>query len=133
MTAETIAQDWLDQCCKTIASYDHAAHMDLISKQVEVLGVPGFDVIGYTDWFSQCEYEFSEKLIAKTSYQGLKIRTSNDNQIMFLTNETINTNDGTVDTHPIEIVLSHEDDGRWRVTRERLLNKTEARDLGIIE
>ncbi len=133
MTPENIAQDWLDQCCKTIASYDHSAHMDLISKQVEVLGVPGYDVIGYADWFSQCEYEFSEKLIAHTSYQGLIIRESNDNQIMFLTNETINTNDGTVDTHPVEVVLSQEDDGHWRVTRERLLDKQEARDLGIIE
>lgn len=131
MNPQQIAQQWMDDCCQTIAQYDHAAHMNLISKQVQVFGIPGFDVIGYDDWFSQCEYEFSDKLIRQASYQGLKIRQSNDRQIMFLTNESVTAADGTVDSHPIEIVLSQEDDGHWRVTQERLLSEQEARHLGI--
>ena len=103
--------------------------MDLISKDVQVFGVPGYEVIGYSDWYSQCEYEFSEKIIEKASYQGLKIRESNDKRIIFLTNETIRATDGTVDSHPIEIVLSQEDDGKWRVTQERLLSSIEAQEL----
>lgn len=131
MTVEKIAQTWLDECCYTIQSYNHTAHMNLISKDVLVYGVPGFDVIGYDDWFSQCEHEFSEKLIAQASYEGLKIRQSNDKQIMFLTQETVRATDGAVDTHPIEIVLSQETDDKWRVTQERLLSTEEARHLGI--
>ena len=123
----------MDQCRHTIAAYDHAAHMKLISQDVQVFGIPGFDVIGYSDWFSQCEHEFAEKLIREARYQGLKIRQSNDSQIMFLTNETIIAADGSVDTHPIEVVLTKEDDGHWRVTQERLLSDEEARHLGIIE
>lgn len=121
----------MDACCRTITAYDHGAHMDLISKQVQVFGIPGFDVIGFDDWYSQCEYEFNEKLIEKASYNGLKIRQSNDSQIMFLTNESIHATDGTVDSHPIEVVLSKEDDGAWRVTQERLLTEQEAAHLGI--
>lgn len=132
MNAEQIAQHWMDQCCTTIQQYDHAAHMNLISKEVQVFGVPGFDVIGYSDWFSQCEYEFSEKLIEQASYQGLKIRQSNEDQIMFLANETIHATDGTVDTHSIEVVLNKEQDGTWRVIQERLLSREEATHLGII-
>jgi hypothetical protein len=132
MNAEQIAQHWMDQCCITIQEYDHQAHMNLISKDVQVFGVPGFEVIGYSDWFSQCEYEFNEKLIQQASYQGLKIRQSNDKQIMFLANETIKATDGTVDTHSIEVVLSKEQDDMWRVTQERLLSKEEASHLGII-
>jgi ketosteroid isomerase-like protein len=132
MNAEQIAQHWMDQCCNTIQQYDHAAHMNLISKDVQVFGVPGFDVIGYSDWFSQCEYEFSEKLIQQASYQGLKIRKSNDKQVMFLANETIQATDGTVDTHSIEVVLNKEQDGNWRVVQERLLSKEEASHLGIV-
>lgn len=132
MKQEQIAQHWMDQCCATIKQYDHAAHMNLISKDVQVFGVPGFDVIGYADWFAQCEYEFNEKLIQQASYTGLKIRQSNDEQIMFLANETIEATDGTVDTHSIEVVLSKEADGNWRVTQERLLSKEEAAHLGII-
>ena len=106
--------------------------MNLISKDVQVFGVPGFEVIGHSDWYSQCEYEFNEKLIQQASYDGLKIRQSNPRQIMFLTNETIRATDGTVDTHSLEVVLSKEADGNWRVTQERLLSKEEASHLGII-
>lgn len=132
MKQEEIAQQWMDQCCATIKKYDHAAHMNLISKDVQVFGVPGFDVIGYSDWFAQCEYEFNEKLIQQASYQGLKIRQGNDDQIMFLANETIEATDGTVDTHSIEVVLSKEQDGEWRVIQERLLSKEEATHLGVL-
>ena len=131
MNVEEIAQKWMDSCCESIQQYDHAAHMNLISKDVKVFGVPGYDLIGYEDWFSQCEYEFNEKLIAETSYEGLKIRQSDEQQIMFLTHETIRATDGTEDTHPIEVVLSHEEDGQWRVTQERLLTSEEANQLGI--
>ncbi len=129
--AEQIAQHWMDSCCQTIKDYDHAAHMNLISKQVKVLGVPGYDVISYADWYSQCEYEFSEKLIDQTSYQGLKIRDSDANRVKFLTNETIHTNDGTVESNPIEVLLAKEDDDQWRVIEERLLSREEARELDI--
>lgn len=131
MNPEQIAQQWMDSCCSTIARYDHAAHMNLISPQVQVFGIPGFDVIGYDDWFSQCEYEFNEKLISQAQYEGLKIRQSNAQQIMFLTNESITAADGTVDSHPIEVVLTLEQDGCWRVTQERLLTEAEAQHLGI--
>ena len=131
MNVEKIAQNWMDNCCQTIQHYDHHAHMDLISRQVQVYGIPGFDMIGYEDWHSQCEYEFREKLIERASYDGLKIRQSNDKQIMFLTNETILATDGTTDSHSIEIVLTLEQDDQWRVTQERLLTDEEARHMGI--
>ncbi len=131
MNVDQIAQNWMDSCCKTIQQYDHKAHMNLISRDVQVFGIPGFEVIGYDDWFSQCEYEFNEKLIQQASYQGLKIRQSNDRQIMFLTNESVLATDGTTDTHSIEIVLTKEEDDAWRVTQERLLSREEASHLGI--
>lgn len=131
MTVEDIAQNWMDKCCLTIHQYDHASHMNLISREVQVFGIPGFEVIGYNDWYSQCEYEFSEKLIQQASYQGLKICQSDDKQIMFLTNESVAATDGTTDTHPVEIVISKESDGEWRVTQERLLTVEEATHLGL--
>ena len=128
---QQIAQHWMDSCCQTIKNYDHNAHMNLISKDVKVFGVPGYEVISYADWYTQCEYEFSEKLIDQTSYQGLKIRHSDEQQVKFLTNETIHTTDGTVDSHPIEVVLAKEDDDQWRVIEERLLSRDEAEQMGI--
>ena len=131
MTDQEIAQQWLDACCNTIQQYDHAAHMNLISRDIQVLGIPGFDVISYDDWYSQCEYEFNEKAIAMTSYSGLRIHSSDDRRIMFLTTETIHTNDGTVDSHPLEVVLQKEADDQWRAVRERLLDADEASHYGL--
>lgn len=131
MNTQDIVQNWLDSCCETIQQYDHTAHMNLISRDIQVFGVPGFEVIGYADWHSQCEYEFKEKVIERASYDSLKIQHSNEDQVMFLIKETICATDGTVDTHPVEIELSREQDGQWRATRERLLSKQEARNFGI--
>jgi len=131
MNDQEIAQQWLDKCCTTIQQYDHAAHMNLISREIQVFGIPGFDVINYDDWYSQCEYEFNEKVIAEASYSGLRIRSSNDDQIMFLTTETIRATDGTIDSHPLEVVLKKETDGQWRVVQERLLDSDEARHFGL--
>lgn len=131
MNTEDIVQNWLNSCCETIQQYDHTAHMNLISKDIQVFGVPGFEVIGYADWYSQCEYEFKEKVIERASYDGLKICNSNEEQIMFLTKESIRATDGTVDTHPIEIELTREQDGQWRVTRERLLSREESQHFEI--
>ncbi len=131
MTPEQIAQDWMDRSRQTIATYDHAAHMNLISKNVQVFGIPGFEVIGYDDWHAQSAHEFQQKLIQSADYAGLKVRHGSDTQIMFVTMETITASDGSVDSHPLEAVLSKEDDGQWRVTQQRLLSDEEASHLGI--
>lgn len=121
-----IVENWLQQCVQTIQHYDHAAHMNLISKQIQVLGIPGFDVIGYDDWHAQCEHEFAQRLILEASYEGFEIHHENDSQIMFSTVESITAIDNTTDRHAIEIILSKESDQQWRVTQERLLDKAEA-------
>ncbi len=119
---EQIARRWLDACCETLARYDHAAHMNLISRSVRVLGVPGFEVIGYDDWHAQSEYEFGERLIQSASYEGLELLNHDPEHVRFATTETIAAVDGTVNRHPIEILLTREQDGQWRVTEELLLN-----------
>ncbi|MBL7002910.1 MAG: hypothetical protein ISR69_02645 [Gammaproteobacteria bacterium] len=132
MTAEEIIQQWMDTCCSTIKSYDHAGHMNQISKSVQVYGIPGFEVIGYDDWFKQCEYEFNDKLVKSASYQGLKIKHEEDNKIMFLTIETINATDGNSEERGIEILLIKEEDGHWRVVQERLINAIEIARAGLM-
>ena len=62
-------------------------HLDLISKDVQLFGFPGFDVTGFSNWTAQCKREFSEGFIKDVSYEGLKIITSNEKCIMFKTIE----------------------------------------------
>jgi len=110
---------------QTILDYDHKGHMNLISQNIEVLGVPGFDVITYADWYSQCEYEFAEKLITDVQYRNVVVLDANAEQIRFKTVEQIYDADNTVAAHGVEVTLGLEADGYWRVTQERLMADAE--------
>jgi ketosteroid isomerase-like protein len=119
------AQQFLDQMAETANALDLEAHMKLISKDVSVFGVPGFDVIGYDDWLNQCKHEFGNKLLKSVSYKGLNVLAETPAKIMFKSLETVEGSDGTVNTHGIEFIIQKEDDGVWRVSQERVLPEDE--------
>ncbi len=95
-----IVQEWLAALARTANARDYPAHMDLISKEVKVYGVPGFEVIDYDDWARQCQHEFEAGLLKRVTYEGLKVRTMTPGSVMFKVKET---------------------DGKWRVVQERML------------
>ena len=115
------AQQFLDRMAATANALDLDAHMDMISKDVSVFGVPGFDVIGYEDWFNQCKHEFENRLLRSVSYKGLNVLAETPDRIMFKSVETVEGVDGTVNTSGIEFIIQQEDDGAWRVSQERVL------------
>ena len=131
MSAQNIILQWMSACSQTIRDYDHAGHMNLISKDVQVFGVPGFEVIGYQDWYAQSEHEFNQRLILDAKYEGIKLRQENESQIMFVTMESITASDKSVNNQGLEVILTKEADGYWRVTQERLLSTEEAKHFGI--
>ena len=116
-----IIENFLTEMAKTASQHDLEKHMDLISKEVEVFGVPGFETISYDDWFRQCENEFKEKLIETVSYENIDILDSTESVIMFKTIEHIETKDKKKNTTNVLIVITREDDGKWRATQERVL------------
>jgi len=119
------AQQFLDQMAESANALDLDAHMNLISKDVSVFGVPGFDVIGYDDWFNQCRHEFENKLLKQVSYKGLNVLAETPDKIMFKSLETVEGEDGTVNTNGIEFIIQKEADGVWRVSQERVLPNDE--------
>lgn len=126
-----VAREWLDELARTANAKDFTAHMNLISQQVQVFGVPGFEVIGYDDWARQCQHEFAEGILAQVTYRGLKVQAMTPGRVMFKTLETLHTVDGASQTQGVEIVLTKETDGQWRVTQERVLTPEEARFDGL--
>jgi hypothetical protein len=55
--------------------------MGLISRSVNVAGVPGFDSIGCDDWYTQCQHEFEKEVLKGVRYDGLKITAETPNSI----------------------------------------------------
>ncbi|MGA8863153.1 MAG: hypothetical protein WBM14_04525 [Terracidiphilus sp.] len=119
------ARDMLEAMALTANARAYASHMDLISKDVSVYAVPGFDVIGYDDWARQCKYEFDEGLLKRVSYEGLPIVTMTPGNVLFKTTETVEGTDGTINCHGLEILIRKEADGKWRLLQERILGDDE--------
>ena len=46
--SEQIVQEWLQARSDSTVNADLERHLNLISKQVRLLGVPGFELISYT-------------------------------------------------------------------------------------
>jgi hypothetical protein len=115
------AKNMLEAMALTANTRSYESHMDLISKEVSVYGVPGFDVIGYHDWARQCKHEFDEGVLKQVSYEGLRVVTMAPGNVLFKTTETVEGTDGTINCHELEILIRKETDGKWRVLQERIL------------
>lgn len=129
--SEAVIQHWLKEISRTVSVHDHAAHMQLISRDVILLGVPGFDNIGFDDWSKQCAYEFANRLIQRVDYGKIRIRAATEKRILFMTYETVIANDGSVNAQGIECLLEKEDDGQWRLVQERILSPEETRQYDL--
>ena len=125
--ARQIAQNWLERVCETVSAKDLPAHLDLISKKVNLTGVPGFDSIGYNDWANQCKHEFENNLIKQISYTGFKLRINTETSIMFKTYELVEASDNSITAQGIEVLIEKEEDGQWRVVQERVMPDDETR------
>jgi len=119
------AKDMLEALALTANAGAYSSHMDLISKEVSVYGVPGFDVIGYDDWARQCKHEFDEGLLKQVSYEGLRVVTLTPGNVLFKTTETVEGTDGTINRQGVEILIRKEADGKWRIVQERILAESE--------
>lgn len=117
--------EFLAVMAETANNLDFEAHMNLISKEVSVYGVPDFEVITYDDWYKQCQHEFENKLLKRVSYNGLNILAETPERVMFKSVETVEGSDGSLNTSGIEFIIQKEDDGQWRVGQERILPEDE--------
>ncbi len=114
-------QEFLDKMAETANSFNFEAHMNLISKEVNVLGFPDFDVINYNDWYNQSKKEFEDRVLKRVTYQGLYVVAENEERAMFQSVETVESSDGKMNISVIEFTIQKEGDGQWRVVKEQIM------------
>jgi hypothetical protein len=129
--SDNVVDSWLDQFVATALARDLQGHMAMISPQVMVFGVPGFETLGYDDWYRQCEHEFPLGLIRSLAYSRLMLRSSSGQRILFKALETTQTADGGSLAQAVEMLLQLED-GTWKLKQLRLLPEDEARHDGLL-
>lgn len=128
---QSIVAAWLDRFVDTALARDLAGHMAMISRDVLVFGVPGFDTLEYDDWYRQCEHEFPQGLLTDLGYSAVTIRTAGDDRILFKALETTVTADGGRNRQGVEMLLERTGDD-WRLKQLRLLPEDEARHDGLV-
>lgn len=129
--SEPVVDSWLEQFVATALARDLEGHMAMISQKVMVFGVPGFDTLGYEDWYRQCEHEFPQGLISGLEYSRIKPRTNSGDSILFKSLETTRTSDGGTLAQAVEMLLQRDGDD-WKLAQLRMLPEDEARHEGLL-
>lgn len=117
--AEQIIHTWLDELSFSAATWNLDAHMQLVSHQVTVTGIPRISSIDYNGWKLRRKNEFDNKLLRSLNYRLHKILEERDDRLRFTVEETMKASNGKSIVIDKEVVLQKEDDGRWRVRNER--------------
>ena len=121
-------EQFLSEMAGTANRHEFEAHMNLISKDVKVYGVPEFDVITYDDWHNQCKQEFADRLLLRVTYQGLSTLSESEDETRFAAVETVEATDGQENINLVEFTIRKESDGQWRLVVESIISKIEPED-----
>lgn len=120
MEGISIVQQWLDQLSFSAATWNLDEHMALISREVQVVGLPSAGVIDYSGFKRRRHNEFSQKLLLSLTYKGLTLLDSHSDQIAFAVKETVKSTRGESFVLDKEVRLRKEGDGKWRAVQEEI-------------
>jgi hypothetical protein len=115
-----IVQQWLNGISFSAATWNLHDHMELISRDVQVHGLPSVDIVDYTGFKKRRHNEFHKKLLLSITYKGMELIESNGEQITFAVKETLKSTRGESFVLDKEIRLRRESDGKWRAVQEQI-------------
>lgn len=122
MESSTVIQQWLSDLAYSAATWDLDAHMALVSENVVVLGIPGIERIDYQGWRKRRRNEFKKKLLHSLHHREPTILSEQPNFITFSVLEQMRDHAKKCIEVNKEVTLHQEQDGKWRVVREQILN-----------
>ena len=118
--SQEVILNWLNHMSESVKQGDLDAHMGLVSKNVQVYGIPNQDSLGYADWQRRRRYEFYQNLLASLTYSDLNIKTITLRRLGFEITETMQATTGQKVEINKEIILEQESDSQWRVVEENI-------------
>lgn len=120
--SELDIQQWLNSISQSVAKRDLAAHMNLVSQNVQVYGLPSGETIDYDGWKKRRQSEFKRGLIKRVSYNKPRIKNIALKRLIFEVQEITDATNGAVLLLDKKVVLEKEADGQWRVVEENINN-----------
>ncbi len=120
--SELDIRKWLSNITDTIEAKDLKAHMDLVSENVAVYGMPSGKILSYADWRTRRQSEFKRSLLKGVSYRNLKIKTFGLRRLIFDIEEIMDGSNGDMAIINKQVVLEEEQDNQWRAVEETIKN-----------
>lgn len=120
--SELDIRKWLSNITETVEAKDLDKHMDLVSENVMVYGMPKGRTLNYADWRKRRKNEFQKDQIKSLAYNNLKLKNIGLRRIIFNVDEVMDGNNGDFAFIKKQIVLEQEQDNQWRVVEETIKN-----------
>ena len=118
--SELDIRKWLSEVSETVKARDLARHMDLVSENVVVYGLPSGKTLSYADWRQRRKSEFKRNLIKNLAYDKLSIKNIGLRRLTFRIEEIMDGVNGDLAIINKEVILEQEKDNKWRVVEEQI-------------
>lgn len=118
--AQHIAEDWINALSDSVQNKDINAHMRLVSKNVQVYGIPNMDTLNYQQWLYRRHNEFLNNKLLSLNYKIIRIKNDQLRRLGFEVEEQMIATDGNAVIISKDILLEREEDENWRVVEEKI-------------
>ena len=118
--SELDIRKWLSNITETVKTKDLQKHMDLISENVMVYGMPSGKTLDYSDWKKRRESEFKRDLIKDLTYENLQITNFGLRRLIFTIQEMMSGTNGDIAIINKQVILEQDQDDQWRAVEETI-------------
>lgn len=118
--AQHIAEDWLKAISDSVKNQNINEHMRLVSRHVQVYGIPGIDMLNYQQWLYRRHNEFLRNRLFSLQYRIIRIKNDQQRRLGFEVEEQMMATEGKAYIIHKDILLEREEDGNWRVVEEKI-------------
>ena len=120
--SELDIRKWLSNVTETVNAKDLNKHMDLISENVVIYGMPSGNTLNYADWYNRRRTEFQRNLLKSVAYNKLQIRNIGLRRLIFDIEEIMEGSNGDMAIINKTVILEQDVDYAWRVVEETIKN-----------
>ncbi|GAB4301124.1 MAG: hypothetical protein Kow0096_21680 [Thiohalomonadaceae bacterium] len=117
-----IAEQWLKAYAYTVATNNIDAHLDLVSKRLQVVGISRDGFLEYREWAQRRRNDMEKRRLLRVTYHNLVMGQCSPGRMRFTVEETIKSTQGETYVLNKEVVLNLETDGKWREVEEFVHN-----------
>ncbi len=118
--SELDIRKWLSNIAETAIAKDLEKHMELVSENVVVYGMPSGKTLNYSDWYNRRKSEFKRGILKNLTYNNLRVKTYGLRRLIFDIEEVMDGANGDMAIINKQVILEQEQDEQWRVVEETI-------------